>query len=256
MNIIVCVKGVATNATAPVPREDGSGVISEGDRFMNGSDEYALELALSLKRNSGGKVTAITVGPIKSQDVLHVAIAKGADEALRVDSDEFDPNVISLFLAGAIRTMDYGLILTGVESADGMTSQVGPSVGARLGVPYVYAVTKVEAGAEGSPLVVHRELGGGRFQTLELSGRALLCVQSGIVPLTYAPVVKLIHARRRAVPTVGVADLGIAEAELAALRKTRIMAIKPVAKSSSTQWLSGNPQQLAAQIVQKIAEAM
>ena len=256
MNIIVCVKAVATNATSPVPREDGSGVITEGDRFTNGSDEYALELALSLKRNSGGKVTAITVGPIKSQDVLHVAIAKGADEVLRVDADEFDPNVISVLLAAAIRTMDYGLILTGVESADGMTSQVGPSVGARLGLPYLYAVTKVEPGAEGLPLTVHRELGGGRYQTLAVSKPALLCVQSGIVPLTYAPVVKLIHARRRAVPTVTASDFGINEAELAARRKTRIMGIKPVAKSSSTQWLTGSPQQLAAQIMQKMAEAL
>src|SRR5258707_767449 len=122
VNIVVCVKGVATNATAPVPHEDGSGIVSEGDRFMNSSDDYALELALTLKRSAGGKVTAVTVGPIKSQDVLHVAVAKGADDVLRVDGDEFDPNVVSLLLAGAIRGMSYDLILTGVESSDGMTS--------------------------------------------------------------------------------------------------------------------------------------
>jgi electron transfer flavoprotein beta subunit len=256
MKIIVCVKGVTTSATGPLPSEDGSGIISEGDRFINGSDDYALELALSLKRSVGAHVTAITVGSIRSQDVLHVAVAKGADEVLRVDSEEFDPNIVSLLLASAIRTRDYDLILSGVESADGMTSQVGTSVGARLDLPYLYAVTKVEAGVDGAPLTVHRELGGGRFQVLEVTKPALLCVQSGVVPLTYAPVVKLIHARRRGVPALGLAELAIEESALAVLRKTRITAIKAVAKSSSTQWLSGNPQELARQIVQKIAEAM
>lgn len=255
MNIVVCVKAVPANVKIPVPKPDGSGVLTEGDAFMNESDDYALEQALLLKRSLGCKVTAVTLGTIKSQDILHVSIAKGADEAIRVDADEFDPNVVSFILARAIRTLNYDLILTGVESSDGMASQVAVSLAAQLGVPYVYAVTKTELESAEGPLLVTRELGGGRHQILEVSKPALLCIQSGTVPLTYTPVVKLIHARRRGVPTLSTSDLQITGDDLAARRRTKIVDIKPVEKSSSTQWLSGSPQELALQIMDKISKA-
>ena len=218
MHIVVCVKAVPANVKMPVPKPDGSGVLTEGDAFMNESDDYALEQALLLKRSLGCKVTALTLGTIKSQDVLHVSIAKGADEAVRIDADEFDPNIISYMLAAAIRTMGCDLILTGVESADGMASQVPVSIAAHLGIPYVYAVSKTELESVDGPMIVTRELGGGRHQTLEVSKPALLCTQSGTVPLTYTPVVKLIHARRRGLPTLNAASLQISEEDLAQRR--------------------------------------
>ena len=50
------------------------------------------------------------------------------------------------------------------------------------------------------------------------------------------------------------ASLQISEEDLAQRRKTRVVDVKPVDKSSSTQWLSGTPQALAREIMNKIAE--
>jgi electron transfer flavoprotein beta subunit len=254
MHIIVCIKAVPTTGRQPAAKSDGTGIETEGDCFINGSDEYALEQALLFKRALSAKVTVITVGSMKSQEVLQLGIAKGADEAIRVDADEFDPNVTSFLLARAIANLDYDLILTGVESSDGMASQVPVALASQLGVPYVYAVTKIEL-EQDKPLLATRELGGGRYQTLEVQMPAVLCTQSGIAPLTYAPTVKLIHARRRGVPAQSPSALGIGDDELAQRRSAKIVDIKPVEKNNTTQWLKGSPAELARDILAKIKEA-
>lgn len=254
MHIVVCLKAVPTTVHNPVAKDDGSGIATEGDCFMNSSDEYALEQALLFKRSLAAKVTVITVGSIRSQDILHLSLAKGADDAIRIDADEFDPNIVSFMLARAISNLEYDLILTGVESSDGMSSQVPVSLASQLGIPYAYAVTKIELEND-KPVLATRELGGGRFQTLELERPALLCTQSGIAALTYAPTVKLIHARRRGVPAQTPESLGITEDELAKRRTARVLEIHPVEKNNTTQWLSGSSEQLAREILNKISEA-
>lgn len=256
MNIVVCVKAVPVKGNTPSAKADGSGLSTEGDLYMNESDEYALEQALLLRRNLGGKVTAITVGSIRSQDILHVSLAKGVDDTIRIDADEFDPNVVSFLLARTIKRMDHDLILTGVESSDGMSSQVPIALGAELGVPYVYAVTNLAAESNETPLSVTRELGGGRYQNLEVEKPALLCMQSGTVPLTYTPVVKLIHARRKGIAPTSISDLGITSEELVQRRKTKIIDIKPIEKNSSTQWLSGSPEEISLQVIDIINKAL
>jgi electron transfer flavoprotein beta subunit len=248
-------KAVPGSGVSPGMSDDGTRIVNDGDAFVNESDDYALEQALMLKRNVGGKVTAITLGTVKSQDILHTSLAKGADDAIRIDADEFDPNIVSFLLARALKNLNADLILTGVESADGMASQVPMAIAARLGMPCVYAVTRVEWAGEDQPLVLTRELGGGRSQTLEVDKPALLCVQAGIVPLTYAPVVKLIHARRKGIPSLKLNDLEITADELAARRKTKVTSVQPVEKNSTTQWLTGSVQAIATQIMEKIVEA-
>lgn len=257
MNIVVCLKAVPTSTKNPTIVGDGYNIQFESYSFiMNESDEYALEQALLLKKSFGGSVTAVTVGSLRSQEVLYVSLAKGADRAIRVDRDEFDANVVSLVLARAVGKLGYDLILAGVESLDGMSSQVAISLASELGLPYVYAVTKIELGSGGGPLLVDRELGGGRYQTLEICMPALLCIQSGIVPLTYAPPVKLIQARRSATTCLSLSDLGITEHELARRRKARVVGIKPREKSSTTQLLTGSPEKLAHDIFDKIKRAL
>jgi len=256
LNIIVCIKAVPASVKNPTPKSDGSGIVTEGDLFMNESDDYALEQALLLKKGFGTTVTALTVGSVRYQDILHVSLAKGADQAIRIDADEFDPNIVSFILSRAIGTMKHDLILTGIESSDGMSSQIGISVGAQLKLPYVYAVTKLECGDTQDSLSVTRELGSGRYQTLEVTKPALLCVQSGIVPLTYTPVVKLIHARRKAIPCLSLSELGITDEALSLRRKAKVVEVRPSEKNNATVWLSGNPEQLAVEIIDKIAKAL
>ena len=78
VNILVCVKQVPKEedlkldpVTKTLIRSQGTGVISEYDK-------YAMELAARLKAEDGGKVTAVTMGPPSSMEVLRYCIAVGA----------------------------------------------------------------------------------------------------------------------------------------------------------------------------------
>src|SRR4051812_6894416 len=161
MNIVVCLKAVPAQAENPSIIDSGLNVYVESKSYVvNESDEYALEQALVLKKKLSASVTLLTVGPVRANEVLFRSLAKGADAAIRVNGDEFDPNITALKLAAALRKVPHDLILTGVESLDGMASRVGLLVAARLGIASAYAVTNIEIAGDHSIRAVH-ELGGG-----------------------------------------------------------------------------------------------
>jgi electron transfer flavoprotein beta subunit len=256
VNIVVCVKSVPSQVKNPTIVKDGLEVSVETlSMIINESDEHALEQALALKKNIGATVTVITVGSVKSQDVLQRSLAKGADGAIRVDGDEFDPNITALKLSRAIQRLNYDLILTGVESLDGMSSQVAISVAAHLQAPFAYAVTRIDPAGSGT-VRIDRELGGGRYQTLEMAMPALLSVQSGSGTLTYPAAAKLVQARRRPIPSWSLADLGMSQDDLAAQRRTRIVDIRPRDSRHEIDWLTGTAEEIADRILSRIDEAL
>ena len=171
-----------------------------------------------------------------------------------MDADEFDPNIVAYILSRAIKKLSYDVILTGVESSDGMSSQVGISLATELAVPYAYAVTKVEAGSDLKSLIVERELGGGSYQTLEIQLPALFCIQSGIARLTYTPVAKLFQARRSGAQCFTLADLGVDSEQLKDRRKTTIVEILQREKIQSNTNAHGTPAEIAHFIFEKIIE--
>ncbi len=162
MNIVVCCKAVPGLVTDLKVGPDGKSLQYQSQLLaINECDEYALEEAIVLKRAHGGHITAISMGNIKSLDILYYALAKGADRAIRVKKQEFD------------------LVLTGTQSRDTLGGQVGVVAANLLGLPFAYAVVDVEV-RDASSIKVRKELGGGRYAQVELLLPALLCVQTGI----------------------------------------------------------------------------
>ena len=256
MNIVVCVKAVPSHAENPAITHDGFNLEVQSPSFvMNESDEYALEQALAVKKSSGAAITVITSGSVRGQDMLYRCLAKGADAAVRVDGDEFDPNITSLKLSKALQRLRYDLILTGVESSDGMASQVGISLASHLKVPFAYAVTRIDAAFDGE-VVVDRELGGGRYQTLKLVTPALLCIQSGTMSLTYPAAVKLMQARKKPVPCWTLSDLEISADQLAASRKIRILRVESKQTTAAIEWISGASEHIAEEICDRIRRVL
>jgi electron transfer flavoprotein beta subunit len=256
VNIVVCIKAVSQQIDNLRISDGGSGLAVEGKSWvMNESDEHALEQALRIKRNQGATITALTAGPITSQEVLYRALAKGADAAIRIDGGEFDPNITALKLACALRKLTYDLILTGVESFDGMSSQVSLSMAAQLTIPFAYAVTRV-AEVRSYAIVVDRELGGGRQQTLEILMPTLLAVQPGNDPLSYAPAAKLVQVRRRPLPCWTLTDLGLAEIDVMSKRKMKWIGMKPRQSSGRIQWFSGDAANIADAILSKVRDSL
>jgi electron transfer flavoprotein beta subunit len=251
LKMIVCMKAVPEYV-------DGVAVLQGQNRvkcettglFMNESDEYAVEQAVTLKKQYGGEITLITMGPLASQDALYKGLAKGADTAIRIDADVMDPNRISEVLAEALRGMEYDLILTGVESSDNMASQVGISVAVKLGIPFAYAVTQVSH-EDGRKFKIVKELGGGAGQVMEILAPALLCIQSGGVARTYTSTQRIYKARSRPIESISLDDLGLRIEEEMKL----VDIFLPKAKHK-VEFIQGPPAEAAAELIQKIRKGL
>ena len=89
MKIIVAIKQVPER-DAQVHIDATANWIDESDIHwaLNESDAYALEEALQLKEKHGGEVVVVSAGPERVGSTIREALAKGADRAIHIDSDD------------------------------------------------------------------------------------------------------------------------------------------------------------------------
>lgn len=255
LNTIVCIKSVPGYITSAKISDGGDNVVPAiGSLCMNESDEYALEEALVLRTRNGGEVTAITAGPPSFEDILFTSVAKGADRAVRVNIAQADVEVTSKLLALAISRFNFNLVLTGLESSDNLAAQVGVSVAERLKIPFLFGVNRVEIASGHNSATVTKELGGGDQAVLEVSLPALLSVQTGIQPVSYAPYAKVFQARRKGINTMSVKDLGISEVDLQRNKEWRFLEVLKPTRERKAQMIGGNPKEIAQKILPIIRE--
>lgn len=140
MNVVVCIKQVPDTTEVRIDPEKGT-IIREGvPSIMNPDDKGGLEMALRLKDQFGANVTVITMGPPQADAILREAFAMGADRAIHLSDRRFagaDTLATSNALAGALRTLEYDIIIAGRQAIDGDTAQVGPQIAEHLNLPQV-----------------------------------------------------------------------------------------------------------------------
>lgn len=154
MNIIVSIKQVPGTTEVKINKETNT-LIREGvQSIINPFDTYAIEEGVRLKERFGGKVTVITMGPPQAETALREAIELGADEGILISDRAFagsDTLSTSYVLSKAIAKIGaFDLVITGKQTMDGDTGQVGPGIAERLGVPFVAYVSKIEEIAGGT----------------------------------------------------------------------------------------------------------
>lgn len=256
MKIVVCVKAVPGFIINPQVSEMQDRVnYKAGSIIINESDEYALEAAVALKKKLGGEVTVVTTGPLSSQKALHTGLAKDADKAVRIDADFIDCRLIARALAESIKRLGCDLVLTGVESSDNMAAQVCLLVAEMLGMPFAYAVTKIEEGSSPQTIKVSKELGGGVEQVMEITYPAVLCMQTSSTPLSYVALRKMLQAQSKPVQTFTVKDLGIDE-EFLKSSPFKIVDVFSPQRTSNAEILTGKPAEVATMLIKRIREAM
>ena len=210
LNLVVCLKQVPNPDLQFQIAPDGKDIRRDGVNYkVNGADEYALEEAVRLKEKHGGRVIALTLGPKRTEPMLREALAKGADEAVRVSYDDpgaFDVGKNARILAAAIKTLPHDLVLTGVQSDDYAYSATGGLIAGLLHLPHASVVTRVAVHDGG--LEVACELEGGLERVYALPRPALLTIQFGANTPRYAPLPAIMKAARQPIRELGPAALG------------------------------------------------
>ena len=149
MKIVVCIKQVPDTTEVKLDPKTGT-LIREGvPSIINPDDKSGLEAALRLKDEHGAEVTVITMGPPQADLALREAIAMGADRAILLTDRAFagaDTWATSSALAGALKNIEYDVIIAGRQAIDGDTAQVGPQIAEHLNLPSVTYVEDMEIG--------------------------------------------------------------------------------------------------------------
>ncbi len=211
LNVVVCMKQIPNPDLQFQIAQDAQDIRRDGLNYkVNSADEYALEEAVRVKEKQGGRVVAMTSGPKRSEQMLREALAKGADEGIRVVYDDpaaYDVGLVARILAASLKTVPHDLILTGVQSDDHVNSAMGGLVAGHLGLPHASVVTKVE-GSE-TELQVTCELEGGLGRVCAVSLPAVLTIQFGANQPRYAPLPAIMKAARQPIREITPETLGL-----------------------------------------------
>jgi electron transfer flavoprotein beta subunit len=210
MKIVVCVKHVP-DATGDQRFTEDHTVDRDGvDGLLSELDEYAVEEALTIAEAVGdATVTVVCMGPDGATDAVRKALQMGADSGVHVVDAAIagsDAPATSRVLAGAIGTLDYDLILTGMSSTDGLMGVVPAMLAARLGLPQVTLAGKVEV--DGSTVRIERD-GDVGTEVVEASLPAVVSVTDQINDPRYPNFKGIMAAKKKPVTTLSLADLGI-----------------------------------------------
>ena len=184
MHIVVCTKQTPDSEAKMSVDDAGNVSWGESPLIINPWDEYAVEEALVLRDEHGGKVTVVSIGPEEALEALKHAVAMGCNEAVRVWDDACagsDTLATSYVLAKTIEKMgDVDLILFGKSAIDAQTWQVGSAVAQRLGWPsLMYVINIAELDPDGKTIAVERLLEEGR-QEVSASLPAVVGTTKGI----------------------------------------------------------------------------
>jgi electron transfer flavoprotein beta subunit len=260
VKIVVAVKQVAALDEDFELDEDGTSVDPDFLEWsLNEWDRFSLEAALQLAEAAGGEVVAITVGDEEADEGLLECLAAGAARAVRIWDESLegaDALAVARVLAAAAGRENPDLVLCGVQSSDMVNSATGVAVAAHLGLGHVAVVRDIEFDAAARELVVERELEGGLGETLALGLPALLTVQTGINEPRYATLRAIKQARDKPLDVLGLDELGLDDAQVAAASGARVRRLAVPSAGGSAEMLDGSAADVAARIAAIVKEGL
>lgn len=206
MNIIVLVKQTF-DTEEKVFIEEGK-VVEDGVKFvLNPYDEYAVEEAIRIRDDQGGKVTVASVGSERTAEALRTALAMGADEAVLINDERVsnDEHAVAQALHAFVQTESYDLILGGNFSVDNGAGQVAVRLARLLGIPHVSAITKLNI-TDGRAVCARDAEGD--TEIVELPLPALFTAQQGLNDPRYPSLQGIMRAKKKPFRVLTLDDLG------------------------------------------------
>lgn len=244
IKIIVCAKQIP-DPEAPLSDvsvdSEKMEVIVDAPLVISPFDENALEAAVRLKEELGGKITVLSLGKKVSDTVLRKTLAAGGDELILLQDDQFDKldsYSTATALADAVRKIgDYDLVLTGRQAGDWDSGQVGLILGEMLGLPSISLARAIQVEDDG--VVVEKNNPSG-YERVKAPMPALITVSNEVGELRYISRTKMLKMMRgaRKIPTWNAEEIGVGSD---ALQKMGIAALSsPPDMGRDCQFLEGS----------------
>ncbi len=257
MRIIVLIKQVPDTTEIKIDQKTGT-LIREGvESIINPDDRHAIELAVTLKGDHGGKATVLSMGPPQAIDAISEAMGMGIDEGILLTDRNFagaDTWATAFTLGMAIKRLRrYDLIICGRQAIDGDTAQIGPQVAEFLGLPQLTYVRGIEEIDE-KRIVVQRSLEDG-YERMASPLPALITV-IGEINRPRSPRVDLLIDACKDVANIkiwDVADLGLTVQEVGLRGSlTRVIKTFPPKSKREGEMLKGSKDEVVSQLLDRM----
>ena len=179
MKVLVCISHVPDTTSKINFTDNDTKFDTNGVQYViNPHDEYSLTRAMWLKENQGATVTVVNVGNTTTETTLRKALAIGADDAIRVNTEPLDGFYVAKQLAEVVKNGGFDLVIAGRESIDYNGGMVPGMLASLLDFNFINACIGFEV--EGNNITATREIDGGK-ELLATSLPAVIAGQKGIV---------------------------------------------------------------------------
>ncbi len=196
MKIVVCIKRIPATDTKIRLSDDGT-LEEAGIQWITSPyDEYAVEMALRLAKDTKGEVVVVCLGPDKATDRIRGELARGATRAIHLVDDDMrrDSYSVAKTLSCAIAAEKPDVVFCGRSAADDQSFAVGPMLGVFLDFP---VVTEVAGFAyEGGKIVVHKEFDG-KVAHIEVPSPVLLTATKAEYEPRYPKLKDIMKAKKK-----------------------------------------------------------
>ena len=206
MKILVCIS-ISPDTTSKIAFTDGNSKFDENgvQYIVNPYDEwFALVRALELKESKGGSVSIITVGSAADEAVMRKALAIGADEAIRIDTEPVDAYYVSMQIAEYAKANGFDMVLTGKETINYNGSQVGGMIAEGMDLPFISLASKLDVA--GNTATLETEIIGG-LQTVEVELPVVISCAKGMAEQRIPNMRGIMAARTKPLNVVPAADV-------------------------------------------------
>ncbi|MFW5963511.1 MAG: electron transfer flavoprotein subunit beta/FixA family protein [Natronomonas sp.] len=220
---------------------------------LNEWDDYAVEEAVQIsEENDDVEVVTVTIGPERAEETVRMALAKGADRALRVWDDSLenaqflDVESKADILAAVAEEEDPDFILTGVQAGDDANGATGVALADRIGFEWAAVVNALDLDIEEGVASVHRELEGGIEELTDVELPSVLTIQTGINEPRYASLRGIRQAQRKPLDVHTLEDLGLDDSVIESPVERTSM-YEPESEGDATLW-EGSAEETAGEL--------
>lgn len=199
MQCLVAIKQVIDPYVTIRVKADNSGVETNNVKMaMNPFDEIAIEEAVRQKEAGNiTEITAVSIGTQSCQETLRQALARGADKAILITTEQvFPPLAIAKILACIVKQNQINLVMLGKQAIDDDCNQTGQMLAGLLNWGQGTFASKIVFNNEKNTLLVTREIDAG-LETINLKLPAVITTDLRLNEPRFISLPNVMQARKK-----------------------------------------------------------